>query len=104
MVKAANALVFYADGKTPPGTLPAIEHEGRVWLVPYWFDTPKPGVKKPKHLIPADLFQCQKGGPPGMDYVVNAGLPRQLFAREIPIELQRKYQIVDCPDIEVLTE
>lgn len=57
----------------------------------------------PKHIIPIDQFPNQKADQPGLDYVVNAGLPRQLFDLEIPKELQSKYQIVERPNIKIPT-
>jgi hypothetical protein len=53
----------------------------------------------PKYLIPLDLFQHQKGGPAGVDYMINVGVPTQLFAEEIPKELHSKFQIVERPNI-----
>jgi hypothetical protein len=103
MVQMFRALVFYADAKSPPVYCPAIEHEGRVWLAPHWIDIPEQGVKMPKHIIPIDLFEYQRVAsvPPGGDYVVNTGLPRQLLDPEIPKELQNKFQVVDRPNIKI---
>jgi hypothetical protein len=105
MTEVLKALVFYADGKSAPINVPAIEYEGRVWLAPHWIETPEPGVRAPKHIIPIDLFQGQKVDPPqpGLQYVVNAGLPRQLLDEEIPTELKNKFQIVDRPNVKVPT-
>jgi hypothetical protein len=105
MAEVFRALVFYADGKSAPVTVPAIEYEGRVWLAPHWIETQEQGVRIPKHIIPIDLFRGQKVDPPqpGMDFVVNAGLLRQLLDEEIPTELKNKLEIVDRPNVKVPT-
>jgi hypothetical protein len=105
MTEVFKALVFYADGKSQPVTIPAIEYEGQIWLAPHWIEAPEPGVRMPKHIIPIDLFRGQKVDPPqrGTDYIVNVGLPRSLLDEEIPTELKNKFQIVERPNIRVPT-
>jgi hypothetical protein len=47
------------------------------------------------------LTAREKVDQPGMDLIVNDGLPTQLFDPEIPTELRSKFQVVEAPDIEI---
>ena len=99
MADLLKVYVLFEGGKKQPVTCPAIQHEGRVWLVPHWTEMPDKKATTPKYLIPLDLFQHQKGGPVGTDYMINVGIPTQLFDEEIPKELHSKFQIVVRPNI-----
>jgi hypothetical protein len=100
-MKILKALVFDAAGKTAPTIRDAIEYEGRLWLVPGWYEIPAKAVTKPIRLIPLDLLQYQKVGQQGIDLIVNDGLPTQLFDPQVSTELRSKFQVVESPDIEI---
>jgi hypothetical protein len=102
-MKILKALVFDASGKTPPAIRDAIDHQGKLWLVPGWYEIPAKAVTKPIRLIPLDLLRYQRI-PPGeqaFDLMVNDGLPTQLFDPEIPTELRSKFRVVEAPEIEI---
>jgi len=102
-MKILKALVFDESGKTQPSIRDAIDYQGKLWLVPGWYEISARAVSKPVRLIPLDLLRYQKI-PPGeqsFDLVVNDGLPIQLFDREVPKELHSKFQVLEAPDIEI---
>lgn len=101
-MRILKALVFDATGKTPPATRDAIEWQGKFWLVPGWYEIPAKAVSKPVRLIPLEGLRFQKVDKPGMDLLVNDGLPTQLFDPQIPTELRSKFQVVEAPEIEIL--
>jgi len=91
--------VPFASGETPPAICRALEHQGRVWLAPRWTVLRDKRATMPKYLIPLDLFQHKRGGPGGVDYIIDVGIPAELFAEEIPVRLRSKFQIVERPNI-----
>jgi hypothetical protein len=100
-MKILKAMVFDAAGKTPPTLRDAIEYQGRLWLVPGWYEIPAKAATKPVRLIPLDLLRYQKVAGEPYDLLVNDGLPTQLFDPEIPTELRSKFQVLEGPDIEI---
>jgi hypothetical protein len=52
-----KTFVLTDDGEAR--TVDTIEHEGKLWLVPYWLETPLPGVRKPIRLIRMDSLPHQ---------------------------------------------
>jgi hypothetical protein len=99
-----KAMIFFSDGTRPPGLCDAIEHAGRLWLVPGWIERRDRAARVPARIIPIDLFRYKKIPPEEgkpMELVVDDGIPIQLFAREIPPELRSKFEVVDRPDIEI---
>ena len=104
MPKILKAMVFFADGSRPPGLCDAIEHEGRLWLVPGWIELPDKAARMPARIMPIDLFRYQTVPPSDgqpMDLVVNDGIPIEFLAAEIPLPLRSKFQIVERPNIEI---
>jgi hypothetical protein len=100
-MKILKAMVFDVAGKMPPMIRDAIEYQGKLWLVPGWYEIPGRAVSKPIRLIPLDGLQYKKVDQPGMDLVVNDGLPTQLFDPEIPTELRSTFRVVEAPDLEI---
>jgi hypothetical protein len=84
------------------GQCEAIEHDGRVWLVPYWLESPTRAETKPSRIIPLDILQHQKlsaGNPYSADFILNDPMPRNLFDEKISPQLAKLFQVVEAPDI-----
>ena len=100
-MRILKVIVQIADDKSN-GMCDAIEHEGRIWLVPHWLESPTRAETKPSRLIPLDILQHQTlpaGNPYGADYIVNDPMPKQLFDETIPTQLAKLFQVVESPDI-----
>ena len=98
-----KALVHMIDDGSL-GECDVIEYQGRKWLVPSWIESPSEGLTMPKRIIPLDSFAHQEmapGNPYGVDLVLNAPLPRELFDEEIPQELATRVGAVERPDISI---
>jgi hypothetical protein len=102
-MKILKALVFDQTGKTQPSIRDAIDYQGKLWLVPGWYEISARAVSKPVRLIPLDLLRYQRipAGKEAYDLLVNDGLPTQLFAQEVPTELRNKFRVVEAPDLEI---
>ena len=88
-------------------TCGAIEHEGKIWLVPQWFEVPAKAVIKPRRIIPLDILQYQEMSPGSLykvDFVVNDPLPKALFDETVPRQLKRRFRVVEEPGIEIATD
>lgn len=81
----------------------AIEHEGKLWLVPEWLDVPAQGVTKPRRIIRMDTLRHQPMSNPayGMDYILNDCMPTAVLDGTAPPEQARQYEIVELPEIEI---
>ncbi len=84
------------------GECEAIEHGGRIWLVPHWLESSTLAATKPSRLIPLDILQHQSlppGNAYGADYILNDPMPKQLFDETVPPQLAKLFQVVEGPDI-----
>jgi hypothetical protein len=81
----------------------AIEHEGKLWLVPQWLAVPAKGVTKPRRIIRMDSLQHQRMSNPayGMDYILNGYMPKDVLDGRATPEQARQYEIVELPEIEI---
>jgi hypothetical protein len=79
----------------------AIEHDGKLWIVPYWFDIPERGVTKPGRIIRVDTLRTQdvRGGQFG-DVVVHDPLPKEILEMNCPEQMLKQFEYVDHPNIE----
>jgi hypothetical protein len=80
----------------------AIEHEGKLWLVPEWLDVPAQGVTKPRRIIRMDTLRHQRMKNPAykLDYVLNDYMPKAVLDGKAPPEQACLYEIVELPEIE----
>jgi hypothetical protein len=79
-----------------------LEYEGKLWLVPQWYDVPAQGVTKPARLIRFDSLAHQgtPGSQYGVDYVVNYPIPKDLFDVRTPLKLIPGFECMEMPEIE----
>lgn len=71
-----------------------IEWQGKLWLVPYWYDDKAAGVTTPARVI---RFDSVAHGKSGEGYVVNDPIPKELFAVETPKQPVPGYEYVELP-------
>ena len=79
----------------------AIEHEGRIWLVPSWL--PGEGYTRPERMIPLDQFPHQvietaKGD---LDVMINSPVPRALIDGPLSPELIARFGVLERPYIKL---
>ena len=76
-----------------------IRHEGKLWLVPEWFDNPKAGWRKPVRIVCMNGLPHQEtpGGP--TDFVLNAGIPKSVFDDPAQPQSESGYLVIERPDI-----
>jgi hypothetical protein len=81
----------------------AIEHEGKLWLVPEWLDVPARGVTKPRRIVRMDSLphQPMKNPAYGMDYILTWYMPKAVLDGTAPPEQASQYEIVELPEIEI---
>jgi len=60
-----------------------IEHEGKLWLVPIWLDTPDGKWTMPARIIRLDTLAHQKMSGQA-DFVLSGPMPKELFADQTP--------------------
>jgi hypothetical protein len=77
-----------------------IRHEGKLWLVPYWYENIAKGYKFPARIIRMDALRFQNA-PDGypFDFVLSDPLPKQLLNHLIPVAKDSPYEVVDGPKI-----
>jgi hypothetical protein len=74
-----------------------IEHEGKLWLVPHWLDSPSEGVTRPNRIIrPVGAAFAPYGEG---EFVLEKPVPKELLARETPKAPLPGYEVRELPDI-----
>ena len=94
--------MFFSD--VPEGIIykvDTIEYQGKMWLVPEWFDNPLGGWRKPVRIICLDVLPHQKTpGNPEADFVLNAGIPKSVFDDgQIPLQPEDLFVVIESPGI-----
>lgn len=79
----------------------AIEHEGKLWLVPEWLDYLEKGIAKPARIVRFDLLPHQKASLLGCDYVLNFQVPKDVLEGRSRFEGGISFEVVEAPDIQV---
>ena len=89
------------QGGTTPGIhkMDAIEFEGHVWLVPEWIDFHAEGITMPARIVSLANIPHERTTAPGMEVVVSFPLPAAVFAGTLKEDLERKYTVVEKPNI-----
>jgi hypothetical protein len=100
-VKILKAMVILSNDDGTGGavnSMDAIEHDGRIWLVPEWFDYKDAKVTMPVRIVCLDLIPHQRGtGTP--EIVVDGPLPRSVVEGRCPPGLKARYLVIEKPDI-----
>lgn len=77
-----------------------IEHEGKLWLVPGWIDSPSEGWSSPERIILLDELPHQRMAPGNpADWVLNCPMPKAVFAGQIPKQSPYRFVVLERPDI-----
>jgi hypothetical protein len=79
-----------------------IEHAGKRWLVPAWFDRRDIGMSRPVRIICMDGFlQYTKGChfSPEADYMLLPPLPRAVYEGRDRMELGGQAAVIEFPDL-----
>lgn len=93
-MKIFKTLVPAEDGLFSCDT---IEYEGKLWLVPEWFDeTPKKGYSRPVRIICMETLE--HSAPFGEnDYVLKDPIPKAVLDGHVPQGLENKYIVIENP-------
>lgn len=95
-----KAFLTLQGGDTPGvHTMDVIEHEGQLWLVPEWFDYHAEGITMPVRIVSLSNIPHERTTARGMEVVVSFPLPAAVFAGKLKEDLERKYTIVEKPNI-----
>jgi len=79
----------------------AIEHKGKLWLVPHWIESPTEGLKRPTRIIRMDQLKYQKlpSGDARGNYLLNEPVPKSVLDGTASAELAATFEIVDLPNV-----
>jgi hypothetical protein len=76
----------------------AIEHEGKLWLVPKWLEKRSEGWRSPARIIRFDnLEHTASVGSPGRDYLVHDQLPSTLLVFDGRPAIAPSIEVVEAP-------
>lgn len=92
--------VLVPDEKGNFFTCEAIEHDGGLWLVPKWLESPVEGVRRPARIIRMDSLPQTKL-PAGweQDSAIATSIPTGVLNCETPPEKAHGFVVIDEPDI-----
>ena len=94
-----TAMFVSGEGKAVIYLADTIEHEGKLWIVPTWLESPALPYKMPERIICLDNLPHQKGPP--HDFVLNYPIPKDVLYGQVPTKLKDKYIVIMRPDIKV---
>jgi len=80
----------------------AIKHEGKLWLVPQWNDSPTEQTTMPERIICLDGLPIQQGGNLGdreFDLLLNRPVPTSVLYGPIPSPATTPFVVVGQPNI-----
>jgi hypothetical protein len=80
----------------------AVEHNGKLWLVPQWLDNPTAQTTKPERIICVDGMY-QPGGKVGQqsfDFVLNVAVPKAALEGPIQSQIIGSFVVIGLPNIE----
>jgi hypothetical protein len=77
-----------------------IEHEGKLWLVPHWLDTPDGKWTMPARIIRLDTLRHAKFYGPA-DFVVHDPMPTELFDVRTPKQPIEGFEFHELPEIRI---
>lgn len=98
--KILKTLVFFSDDqKSIVYRVDTIEHAGKTWLVPGWFNNPQEGCRLPERIICLDALPHEKTSWSQADFVLNKGIPKSVFDGQVSPEQNDQYIVVEKPDI-----
>jgi hypothetical protein len=94
--------VYDHDGEANAAiaTIDAIEHEGKLWLVPEWIRTPDGKQQAPVRIVHV-IETTRRPAPAGYqaDFYLTDPIPRAVFAGQIPPPLEQHFLVEEEPSI-----
>jgi hypothetical protein len=93
--------VFVSDGNSI-FTISAIEHEGKLWLVPHWLESKELGLIMPARIISLENLQVQDlRNMPNLptDFSVGKPIPKAVFDGRVEQPEAAGYVVVERPPI-----
>jgi hypothetical protein len=80
----------------------AIEHEGKLWLVPNWLDTPDGKWTMPTRIVRFDnLPHSDLRGRSQIDFVLDGPMPKELFDARTPQPPVAGIEYHELPNIRI---
>ena len=77
-----------------------IEYQGKMWIVPEWFDNPTLGWRIPVRIILLDVLPHKKTPGGEADFVLNHGIPKSVFYEgHNPPQPEDWFVVIERPDI-----
>ncbi len=99
-----HTLIFFEEGKGEIFTCDTIYYEGKYWLVHTWLDLPDRTRKRPERIVCLSDLEHQPSAQDwkqkGVDFFLNAPLPKSVFDAQIPPHTFSGYTILNFPDVE----
>lgn len=92
--------VFVSDG-TSIFDLPAIEHQGKLWLVPQWLESTDGVWIRPALIISTENLHVQdlRGKGHAADFAVNAPIPKAVLEGRVRSPEAAGYVMVERPEL-----
>jgi len=83
-----------------------IEHEGALWLVPEWLETPYPRMIRPARIIRLDKQHLRDLGPISEDrsvqfYKLDDPIPKAVLDGRVQSTPNKRFDVREAPDIVV---
>ena len=82
-------------------TVDTIEHQGALWLVPYWLEAPDEGWQAPQRIIRLDVLQHQKSAGKNVDYILNGPIPTAVLDGNATPEQLKLFVVIESPAIRI---
>ena len=76
-----------------------IEHDKKLWLVPFWIDQLGLKQTRPARLIRLDSLPHQAVSGSKWDYVLNTPMPREIFETQPLKQEALGFEVLELPDI-----
>jgi hypothetical protein len=80
----------------------AIRHQGSLWLVPKWIDSPSEKTTRPERIIRLDNLPMQPGGSmgnPSAPFVLNIAIPKSVLEGPIQSQTTGNFVVIGLPNI-----
>jgi hypothetical protein len=94
-----KTMVGFDDGNVQ--TVDTIEHDAKLWLVPYWLDQRALRRTRPNRLIRLDLLPHRRSQSPHYDFVLDTTMPTALFRAKPLQDVQeaKGFEVLELPDL-----
>lgn len=80
-----------------------VDFEGKLWLVPYWLESPSEGVRRPIRIIRIDSLPLQNTVDTafGVDLLLKCKVPISLLGLASPKEPVTEFEVRELPNLAV---